>query len=586
MVALTAAVGAEAEPVVTATVDRNRVAVGEQITLTIDVSDEKGHSVARPSISSVSGVQISGPIGPSTSRNVQIVNGRVSQTTATQFVFHLVPREAASFTIPSAEIVVDGTKFATRPLRIDVVGGGKSGRVDATTAFDIVVSVGGDTVWLGDGIIVEYSLRERVGTQVSNRQISGDPTFTGAWVEKLFDARTEQAARSERIINGERFSVMPILRVAVFPTSAGVLSIPSMGMTATVGIPTGRRNFWGEQVYRGQTVQPRSPERAVVVKPLPPGAPRDFSGVVGHYALRSAVDRSEVQQGDPVTWTIVLEGEGNVNGVAEPSLPSLADFQAYDPQVSTDIQPTVDAYRGRRTWERVLLPLHPGPVDVPAATLSYFDTHAGRYRTVGTRRHRLTVLARSDGDVTPGLALSQSEVRRVGNDIRFIHADAEELPDDRRTLWHSTGYWVIHALALTVLLSAGVLRLRRERLGSDPIRMRAIGARSEARRRLRVARERLAAHDAPGAIGAVRIAVAEIAAGHAGLSAMSLTTDELREALAARDVPPEAVERAVDVVARADRARFAPSTADENEAQRVYDEGNSVIGELMGHLRA
>ena len=86
-----------------------------------------------------------------------------------------------------------------------------------------------------------------------------------------------------------------------------------------------------------------------------------------------------MEEGDPVTITVRVEGTGNVKTFSKPRLPELPQFKVYDSNSKTDVQ-TTERVSGNRTYEIVLVPKDEGEHDIPPIQLAYFDTREGRYR--------------------------------------------------------------------------------------------------------------------------------------------------------------------------------------------------------------
>ncbi|HDS74450.1 MAG TPA: hypothetical protein ENN56_02820, partial [Firmicutes bacterium] len=231
-----------AAPTIEATINRNVLFVGEQAALTISVTDERGHDVSVPEVPSVRNLDVRGPFGPSTSREFQFIQGRAAQKATTSYTFTIIPREAGQYQIPAIDVKVSGDTYQTQPISLTVEESAPSkGAKQARPDIYVQLTVSADTAYQGEAIIVEYALVESAEISVSSRVITQEPEFTAAWVEKLFDAREDQSTSTERIENGIRRRVLPILRVVLFPTKSGELQIPEMAFSASVATPTGRR---------------------------------------------------------------------------------------------------------------------------------------------------------------------------------------------------------------------------------------------------------------------------------------------------------------------------------------------------------
>ena len=92
------------------------------------------------------------------------------------------------------------------------------------------------------------------------------------------------------------------------------------------------------------------------MRPLPPGRPEPFSGVVGALSLSASLDRGTVDANDAVTLTVRVEGEGNIRAVPEPTIAFPADFEVFPPDVSEAVTPSLSGVGGAKTFEYVLIP--------------------------------------------------------------------------------------------------------------------------------------------------------------------------------------------------------------------------------------
>jgi hypothetical protein len=578
---------ANAVPSVDLTLSSSRVEMGEQVVLTLRVIDERAHSFAPPQIPPVSGLDIRGPFGPSTSREYQMANGRTTQKATTSYMYHVVPRRDGRYTIPQLDVVVGGARLQTDALAINVGGRTtRKGGEPAPALIAVHVRVEQDTVYQGEGLVVEYFLREQETARVTNRQITVEPTFTGAWVEKLFDARSNQGGQIKQTIDGVRYNELTILKVALFPTNAGELFIPEMRLSATFGTPTGRRNLWGEAVLSQRTITVSSSRRSVYVRRLPAGAPNGFEGAVGRFSLSSQVDRDEVSQGDPVTWTVVLAGRGNIKSAGDPVLPNLSEFKAYDPHIETETGESAGHYLGRRTYERVLVPVRSGMVEVPPPTFVFFDPTTHRYQVVTGDRHRLRVVPR-ESQTRDGVALglSQSQIRQVGNDIAFIASDTESLDDDRRSVVRSLIYWLVQLAAVLAVVGAWISRLVTQRRSEDADRQKILTARTETRRRMKDGRKALNSGDDSGVVQAVRDAVGGLVAAYADRTASTITPGEARDILVDRGLPSDLAERVESLLGMADRSRYAPSSIGNTKPTDMYESGQALIKLILRHMK-
>ena len=115
-------------PDISASVSRRAVATDESVRYTIRVSDAKNVSV--PVLGEMEGFRVM--MGPSQSSNISIING--VKTSSQEFIYELQPLKAGKLTIGEAQIIVDGSKYYTRKITVDVSEAKKSSKdAPATT---------------------------------------------------------------------------------------------------------------------------------------------------------------------------------------------------------------------------------------------------------------------------------------------------------------------------------------------------------------------------------------------------------------------------------------------------------------------
>ncbi|OQB35115.1 MAG: hypothetical protein BWY06_03253 [Candidatus Latescibacteria bacterium ADurb.Bin168] len=410
-----------------------------------------------------------------------------------------------------------------------------------------------------------------------------DPSFLNFWAETLEDIRRQQIPTRRETINGVAYNVLPILRYVVFPTRAGTLTVPSITVSLVAALPTGARTIWGEPVLQPRQISVSSPERTIESRALPANPPAGFSGAVGSFSITSEVDRTEVAEGDPISWKVIIEGDGNVKSVGDLRIPDLPDFRAYDPKTTASFTVTQGAVRGKLVHERVVMPLHAGISQIPGTTFTFFDPRTRQYRTIAVEAKKITVTA-NGAAVAHTPAGGQMLVKEVGSDIRYIQPDVSSLEDESWRLTDSPLYWVSYGLPVAWVLLAFGVRARRIRMGANPARMRALGAAGEARRRLKVARLALEKNDVHGGIQAVANSLTELVAAAANTTAAGLTSSRISEVLSEKQVPEDLRKEVLATLAQCDEIRYAPTSASADAARAIYEKGLGLVRQLLRYL--
>ena len=128
------------------------------------------------------------------------------------------------------------------------------------------------------------------------------------------------------------------------------------------------------------------------------GRPADFGGAIGQWKLDVTAKPTDIAVGDPITVTIKVSGNGNIDTVPTPKLGSLDGFKTYDPTTKTtkdDLNTT-----GERVMQQVLIAKSTDVKELPEVRLAYFDPEARAYKTAVQSPIKLVVKAGTGGQTT------------------------------------------------------------------------------------------------------------------------------------------------------------------------------------------
>src|SRR5262249_20879007 len=127
------------------------------------------------------------------------------------------------------------------------------------------------------------------------------PRLDGFWVETLFEPQS-YFTYHEEVVGGREYSVATIAKRALFPTKPGKLVIPRY----EAEVSTLYTSF-------AAPLNLQSPEIAIEVQPLPPGAPPGFDpAYVGNFSVEASVDRDAVPAGESLKLALKVTGAGAV----------------------------------------------------------------------------------------------------------------------------------------------------------------------------------------------------------------------------------------------------------------------------------
>ena len=484
-------------------VDRARVEVGEQVTLTVTLT--AGGDVVAPELPVPEAFDV---IGRSTytTQELNITNGRVVTTRNNSYVYSLRARREGSFVIGPAHVMHEGRRHESSKVRVNVLKRGGAPRTRPVPApgqnsgdsdvdelkDDLFVSTTVDKkkVYVGEQVTVTYKLYTR--RTLRNISYGRLPAYTGFWTETLFDA--QRASFDREVHNGREFDVMLLKTMALFPTASGVQSLDALEVVCQIQERTRHRNLFDMDDFFGfgasREVRARSEDVKIEVSPLPAGAPPGFSGAVGRFDMSVEATPVSVQAGDPIAVKVKVHGKGNLNAVGEPVRPQRDAFKFYDPNSRVSTGDSDGRIGGEKTFEYVAIPNRAGNWTIGPFMLAYFDPGERRYRT--TRSKAVTVnVKRGKQLAASGAVMSRKEIEMLGRDIRHLKPDLGHLDDHGRPFITTTWFWSIQFVPVLGFFGILAYKRHRDRLMGDVAYARRRRSGSEARKRLTQARKRL-----------------------------------------------------------------------------------------------
>jgi hypothetical protein len=567
-------VAASEEFAVTASVDKNQVAVNEPFRLTIQTSGAVT-GVGDPQIPALEGFEI---YAGGRSQNVSFVNGQVSSSVV--FTYTLVPRKAGTQTIPSITFSRDGRVYGTSPITVAVTparavaggGGGAGGETERP-----IFATGGvnrHNPYVGEQVVYTYKFFRRV--QLMSRPGYRPPDFSGFVVEDL----PPKAYQGN--VGGVGYMVDE-LRYALFPVSPGSYTIGSATLQVSVADLASNDPF---QMFfgGGRTMTVNNDPVTVNVQPLPSdGRPANFGGAVGSYRMTASCDKKSVPAGQPITLTVEVAGRGLVKSLREPAWPALPTARRYETVTSLNVQNTGGVIEGSKTFKTIIVPSETGTLRIPPIEYPYFDPGEKRY--VVLKSEAITVKVKPGA---PGSAAAQyagasgglAGVKTVQSDIRFIKS-----APGRSRAGSTTGllFWILAFLPSVFLASGAISSHIRSSAGRDPVATRFRRARREAERRLQEARK-LAGGDPVRFHGALHEVLVNFLADRWGVAASGLTIQETESRLKARSAPAGLLERTRSMWEEADRVRYAPQASAKAAPPDLIAEMRSLLGLLEKHI--
>jgi len=345
-------------------------------------------------------------IVPNFSSSVQIVNGRMFKQEVSTFtcVWAFSAAQPGSYRLGPFLMEQNGESARSHQLEL------KLETVSEDPRVQLRIGLPDGPVYLGQRIPVsiefwlDESLRESINGYVIRSELFEREevfAFVGdAAPERGQQTLNLQTAAGEIILpstvqrrkSGGRAYLVIAAERTLMPLREGRFDLGAATLDANEVTRWQRDLFGSRRPAQTRRIFAVDETRELLVKAPPDrDRPPSFAGAVGRgFSLEVAADRSVVQQGDPITLTLTIRGDGNLVNVA---LPRLAGDHGFSPEqfrlpegdVSGEI---VDDAKVFRLPVRVL---DDTVREIPALRYSWFDPDLGRYQTSESRPIALSV---------------------------------------------------------------------------------------------------------------------------------------------------------------------------------------------------
>lgn len=384
--------------------------------------------------------------GPNQQSGMSIVNGKTDQYVAISF--YLKPIKTGKFSIGRAEAIVDGKKYYTETLGVEVINSSQPSSSSPSTGnnlspfnnfnydlasepfthvFDDYILKNGENVndkvqknifvkldlnktncYVGEPVVASYKLYTRLR---SESLITKAPSFNGFSVSDL-ELSLNGTSKVEKY-KGRDYNVYTLRKVQLYPLQTGQLMLDPVvaenKITFLKQEYAGRqkgdlffdmlKEFADEATPMGSVIQEnvtlKSEPVTVTVKPLPESEkPAGFKGAVGSFKLNAGVDKKNITTDDAGNLKITISGAGNIQMINAPKIAWPKGIDGYEPKVTEDIDKYSVPMQGTKEFVYPFTVSKKGKYTLPSVSFSYFEPVTGRYNTATSPALML--------DVSPG----------------------------------------------------------------------------------------------------------------------------------------------------------------------------------------
>ncbi len=561
------------ESPVRAWVEAPEVMVGRPFWIYVEA---KGIEIELPETIAAEGITVD-PVN--VQRSVSYSFNREGQMMNAKRGYLAVATREGAITVPPIEVQVTGRIVKTEPLSlvaqkvtVPAAVPGETPPETQLTQDDLVfirMETDKKTVYQGEAILLTMQL-----WRIQNRRVNAGPyrgsLITGPTTEGFFTRDLEPVQYEAK--NGPWTYDVTETRRLLYATRPGTLRV-------------GTWHWEGIALVDRQSVTQRDKLHYrfdagpidLTVKPLPAG-PAGFTGGVGQFEVDASISASVVTQGVPFALSVRVRGNGNPDSVGDPALPDLAWAVSREPERRSEFVvaagnpvPQMD-----KRFTYPITPHKAGHAEIPQFPFIYFDPVKAAYESKMIGPFTIDVVA-SDEDPThvvasPEVPIAERKVEILAEDIRPLMNRPENLAPEKGgggPLW-------VFAFAWPALAYIGVRIVlgRKRRLASDVGWARSQRAHSSGLRRLRDVAKSSEPADA------LFKAVAAYVADTLNLGEAGLTSGDVQGALGRAGVPPDLVDRTVQILRACERARYGSQRLSRDEVTALISAAESCMHSL------
>lgn len=363
---------------ITLKASRRVVQEGEQFALEVEATDRQEFNRMK----SIPGLDKFEVVSQSSSTRMQFINGKYSSMVGTSYI--LLAKDPGRFVI--GPIAVKMGKKTVKSNRIKIAVNAVKVDPNAPKMYFLKAAIEPGNSYLNQQ--VSYILKFYFRKTFSEPKLA-TPEFKGFWRE----GEAVQKDYTERI--GEVTYKVKEIRLAMFPQQVGTLSIEPTRFTIETQIAGGQgRPF--DPFQRAPTRRINLKSNAVTLRVKEIARPGLTTPYVGSLRVRSSALPKSAKVGDSITFTVDVEGTGNVRDIAMPKLDIKGARLYADKPVQEFNQNAQGIITGKRTFSVAIVPEQPGTLHVPKLTFTALDPTSGRVIRSTVPATTITVAAGGD----------------------------------------------------------------------------------------------------------------------------------------------------------------------------------------------
>ena len=539
-------------------VSKNKLGVNQRFKIQFSVNKQGADNFEPPAFSNF---KIVG--GPSSSINQSWINGKASYTQS--YIYILEPKNIGEFTIPPASIEYEGEIVKSNSVKITVLKAVEipkdpnNPEYIAQQNIHLVAEVSNLRPFVGEGIYVVYKLYVSENISVNDWRVTESPQYNGFWNQ---DIEVKEINVRKGKYNGEDYRYIVLKRAVLIPQRDGKLKIEPMKMDFSVGIPTGRGDFFGNMITKNINYSTSSAIRSLNVKALPEkGKPIDFTGAVGEFEFVVAANKNVLKANDAAQIKVEVSGKGNLKLIEIPKITTPAELEVYTPEHKENVSTALSGLRGSISDTYTVVPQYKGKYKIPAVSFSYFNPIDEKYKTIKAEAIVVDVIDGKELPSSSNVSVAVTPKQRVtgsDNNFRFIALNSELKPNSKSQFLDSNLFYLLLFLPFLAIPIGIIIGKKRAKRAGDVFGNKIRKADKLARKYLSEAKKQLGNQEA--FYIALERALHNFLKAKLQVETSDISTERISELLNNINVDLDTIKQFVDVLNSCNFARYTPTT--------------------------
>ena len=485
--------------------------------------------------------------------------------------FTAQPNRVGTFEMPAFTLRVNDRDVTVPAARLTVIPPqGLDSNATLENIYSMEVVLPERPIWVGEDLPVTARLRVDGAIEVVNlgNFVVDGQDFGNVRVPGDVNRGTETGAGNPQRVLDVPLRLTP-LKAGTWPLRTSIVAemrFPRSGARSG-GLPSFFRDFESRQI--------ESPALDVAVRALPEPAAAGFSGGLGRFAARLALEPATVQVGEPLTVTLTVTGAGNFERLQAPTFAADGRWRTYEPRAEFTAADQ-SQNRGTKVFTYTLIPLDAAVTTIPELPFSTFDPEIGLYVPLPLASLPVTVTPAPDRPAAP------PPITRSATDTTPANELLPDTLDLGRTVaaitpdFMSPRLWLLYGWPAPVLAVIALVGWWRRRV-ADPDRR----ARAAFHRRLHSALKEAQGHAQRGDAAAFHAAAAVVLRLLAGrklaLPAEALTAAEVDAGLGQLGLDESERARARRLLAAADLFRYGGTSGKADDLGAALTELEAMV---------